>query len=111
MICFRPRAVRHLEPPPKIDSGEWLQSHVTMPAGTETSGMPFSLAAFPHVDGPLKAFDDPSIRMTILQWGTRLGKTTTALSLMAKQAGTNPRNMMFASSTKESACRVVASRL
>lgn len=82
-----------------------------MPTGTETSGMPFSLSAFPHADGPLDAFDDPSVRQIVLQWGTRLGKTTLCLSLMAKQAGTDPRNMMFASSTQGSAVRVVDSRL
>ena len=82
-----------------------------MPEGTETGGMPFSLKAFPHVDGVLAAFDDPDVRTIVLQWGTRLGKTTTCLSLMAEQAGTNPRNMMFASSTAAAAGRVVASRL
>lgn len=82
-----------------------------MPSGTETSGMPFSLAAFPHVDGVLAAFDDRSVRTIVLQWGTRLGKTTTCLSLMSFVAGTAPRNMMLASSTKDSAARVVSSRL
>lgn len=108
---MRLQAVRHLEPPPKIRSADWLQENVTMPAGTETGGMPFSLAAFPHADGPLDAFDDPSCRKIVLQWGTRLGKTTLCLSLMAKVAGVTPRNMMFASSTKDSAGRVVGSRL
>ena len=82
-----------------------------MPEGTETGGMPFSLKEFPHVDGVLEAFDNPDVRTIVLQWGTRLGKTTTCLSLMAEQAGTNPRNMMFASSTAAAAGRVVASRL
>ena len=50
-------SVKHLEPPPKIKSSEWLESNVTMPHGTETGGMPFSLAAFPHVDGVLDAFE------------------------------------------------------
>lgn len=104
-------ATKYLQPPPKIRSSEWLSTNVTMPEGTETGGMPFSLASFPHVDGVLDAFDDPAIRMIVLQWGTRLGKTTTCLSLMAKVAGTNPRNMMFAGSTKDAAGRVVASRL
>lgn len=104
-------ATKYLQPPPKIRSAEWLSENVTMPEGTETGGMPFSLASFPHVDGVLDAFDDPAIRMIVLQWGTRLGKTTTCLSLMAKVAGTNPRNMMFAGSTKDAAGRVVASRL
>lgn len=108
---IRLRATRHIEPPPRVSSAEWLQTHVVMPEGTETSGMPFSLSAFPHVDGVLSAFDDPTIRTIVLQWGTRLGKTTTCLSLMSRVAGTNPRNMMFASSTKESAGRVVSSRL
>ena len=108
---IRLQAVRYLEPPKKVRSVEWLAENVTMPVGTETGGTPFSLASFPHVDGPLAAFDDPSVRTIVLQWGTRLGKTTTCLSLMAQVAGVNPRNMMFASSTKESAGRVVASRL
>lgn len=82
-----------------------------MPAGTETAGMPFSMSAFPHTDGPLAAFHDPSVRRIVLQWGTRLGKTTLCLSLMTYVAGVNPRNMMFASSTKDSSSRVVASRL
>lgn len=82
-----------------------------MPKGTETAGMPFSLAAFPHSDGVLDAFDNPRVRRIILQWGSRLGKTTACLSLIAKVAGTNPRNMMFASSTKDAAGRVIGSRL
>lgn len=82
-----------------------------MPKGTETAGMPFSLAAFPHVDGVLSAFDDPKVRQIVLQWASRLGKTTTCLSLMAKVAGTNPRNMMFAGPTKDAAGRVIGSRL
>jgi len=82
-----------------------------MPKGTETAGMPFSLAAFPHVDSVLDAFDDPKIRQIVLQWASRLGKTTTCLSLMAKVAGTNPRNMMFAGPTKDAAGRVIGSRL
>lgn len=105
------KATRHIEPPPKVASSEWLQANVTMPQGSETGGMPFSLASFPHCDGVLEAFDNPSIRTITLQWGTRLGKTTTCLSLMARVAGTCPRNMMFASSTKESASRVVSERL
>jgi phage terminase large subunit GpA-like protein len=82
-----------------------------MPKGTETGGLPFSLSSFPHVDAVLEAFDNPRIRRISLQWGSRLGKTTTCLSLMAKVAGTNPRNMMFAGPTKDAAARVIGSRL
>jgi len=105
------KAIRHVIPPPRVSTADWLEAHTTMPAGTETSGQPFSLAAFPHVRGVLDAFDNPATRIIVLQWGTRLGKTTTCLSILAKTAACNPRNMMFASSTKESAGRVVASRM
>jgi phage terminase large subunit GpA-like protein len=104
-------ATRYITPPPRVSSAEWLQSHVVMPAGTETSGQPFSLAAFPHVDGVLAAFDDPSVRIIVLQWGTRLGKTTSGLSLLAETAAVNPRNMMIAGPTKDAIGRVVDSRL
>lgn len=104
-------AVRLLKPRDRVSSVEWLPNHVVMPRGTETGGLPFSFASFPHVDGVVEAFDDPTIRTIALQWGSRLGKTTVCLSLMAKVAGTNPRNMMFASSTRDSATRVISSRL
>lgn len=105
------KSAKYIEPPPRVVASEWLPEHVVMPSGTETSGQPFSVATFPHVDGVLTAFDDPAVRIIVLQWGTRLGKTTTCLSLMSLQAATNPRNMMFAGSTKDAAGRVVASRL
>lgn len=108
---IRLNATRFLRPHEQYSSREWLPRHVQMPRGTETAGMPFSLSAFPHVDGVLSAFDDPKIRQIVLQWASRLGKTTTCLSLMAKVAGTNPRNMMFAGPTKDAAGRVIGSRL
>lgn len=82
-----------------------------MPPGTETAGQPFSLAAFPHSDGPLNSFFDPTVRRIVLQWGTRLGKTTLCLSLAAYVAATNPRNMMFSSPDKAASGKVVGSRL
>lgn len=105
------RATKLITPPPRVRSSEWLPAHVVMPQGTETGGMPFSLSDFPHVEGVLHAFDDQHVRRIILQWASRLGKTTTCLSLKALVAGTNPRNMMFASPTKDAALRVISSRL
>ena len=108
---IRLNATRFLRPHQRYSAAEWLPKNVVMPKGTETAGMPFSLAAFPHVDSVLDAFDDPKVRQIVLQWASRLGKTTTCLSLMAKVAGTNPRNMMFAGPTKDAAGRVIGSRL
>lgn len=105
------KATRFLRPHERHSAVDWLPKNVVMPKGTETAGMPFSLAAFPHVDCVLTAFDDPKVRQIVLQWASRLGKTTTCLSLMAKIAGTNPRNMMFAGPTKDAAGRVIGSRL
>jgi len=105
------RATKRITPPPRVRSSEWLPNHVVMPQGTETGGMPFSLSDFPHVEGVLAAFDDQHVRRIVLQWASRLGKTTTCLSLKALVAGTNPRNMMFASPTKDAALRVISSRL
>ena len=53
---------------------DWLPQRIVMPRGTETSGLPFSLASFPHVDGVLEAFDDPTIT-TARGLYTRLMKT------------------------------------
>lgn len=105
------RATAQIEPPPLVSAKDWLEKNVMMPEGTETAGMPFSIADFPHCAGICDAFDRPDVRRIVLQWGTRLGKTTTALSLMAKVAGTKPRNMMISSTSKDSVGRIVSSRL
>lgn len=105
------KATAQIEQPPLIAAKDWLEQNVVMPEGTETAGMPFSVADFPHCAGICDAFDRPDVRRIVLQWGTRLGKTTTALSLMAKVAGTKPRNMMISSTSKDSVGRIVSSRL
>jgi phage terminase large subunit GpA-like protein len=105
------KAISLIEPPPNVSSLDWLPDNILMPVGTETAGQPFSLAKFPHCDGPIIAFDDPSYREIILQWATRLGKTVLFLSLFAKIAATDPHNMMFATSTKFVAGRVTIGRL
>lgn len=110
-MSLRLRATSLISPPERVCSRKWLPQNVVMPVGTETASQPFSLDEFPHGDGPLDAIDNPSVRWIILQWGTRLGKTTLSLSCMGKQAATDPKNMMFAGPTKEAAGRVVESRL
>ena len=105
------KAFDQLLPAEVCASAEWMERNLIMPKGTETAGQPFSLDAYPHVRGVCDAFDDPTIRRIALQWGTRTGKTTTCLGLMAKQAGVDPRNMMFASTSKDSAGRVTRTRL
>lgn len=100
-----------LIPPAEVSSRDWLPTNILMPAGTETGGLPFSFDSFPHADGIVDAFDNPNVRQIVLQWGTRLGKTTTCLSLMAKVASTKPRNMMFSGPTKDASGRVVSTRL
>ncbi len=108
---FRPKSVSLFRPPKRYRSHEWLPLNIMMPVGTETGGGPFSLDDYPHADGPLAAFDDPSVRTIVLQWGTRLGKTTLCLGLLAFVAVTNPRNMMFAAPTQSAAERVIGERL
>lgn len=100
-----------LEEPNKLSTADWLEANVVMPEGTETAGQMFSLADFPHVKGVCEALDRAEVRRIILQWGTRLGKTTTCVSVSTKIAGTRPRNMMIVSTTKDSVGRVVDSRL
>lgn len=111
MGLLKLKSIRLLKPPPRIHPAVWLGENVTMPPGTETAGQPFSLDSFPHHDGPLDSFFDPTVRRLLFQWGTRLGKTTLCLSLMSYLAATNPRNMMFSSPDKAASGKVVGSRL
>lgn len=98
MPAFRPRSA--------INSWEWICEHGRMPDGT-----PFDGDRIPWCRGVCEAWDDPQTRMISLMWGTRLGKTTIGLQLMAKVADTKPMPGLFATSTQSLAERTVRNKI
>ena len=89
-----------------VGSWEWICEHGRMPDGT-----PFDGSRIPWCRGVCDAWDDPQTREISLQWGTRLGKTTIGLQLMAKSAATKPRPGLFATSTQSLAERTVRNKI
>lgn len=87
-------------PPDLVRAIDWIPRHIVIPTETETPG-PFDLDLYPHSADVLRAWDDPDVRTILLPWGSRLGKTTTALALLAFAAVTNPRPAMVAREDKE----------
>lgn len=74
------------------------------------SGRPFDHAAYPHhgaPGGPMDAFDDPTVREIVLQFGTRLGKTFFGQCCTLKMADEDPCPMLFATATEELCKRVI----
>jgi phage terminase large subunit GpA-like protein len=98
MPSFRPRA--------SVDSWDWICKKGRMPDGT-----PFDGDRIPWCRGVAEAWDNPVTRMISLMWGTRLGKTTIGLQLMAKVADTKPMPGLFATSTQTLAERTVRNKI
>ncbi len=74
-------------------------------------GTPFDGDRIPWGYGPCEAWDDPETREVILQWGTRLGKTTLGIQIIGKCASTAPRPGLFATSTQTIAKRIVNTKI
>jgi len=73
---------------------DWIPRWIVMPSDTETPG-PFDLGIFPHCDDPLIALNDPMVRVILLPWASRLGKTIFGLSALIYFAINMPRPMML----------------
>ena len=73
---------------------DWVPRFILMWKDTETPGA-FDPDVFPHCDGPLIALNDPIVRVLLLPWATRLGKTIFGLSALAYFAINMPRPMML----------------
>lgn len=93
-------------PRPIHGTWDWINEHGRMPDGT-----PFDGARIPWCRGACDAFDDPATREIAMQWGTRLGKTTVSMQILAKTAATKPMPGLFATSTQSLAKRIVRNKI
>lgn len=93
-------------PRPIEGTWDWINEHGRMPDGT-----PFDGDRIPWARGVCDAWDDPQTREIALQWGTRLGKTTLGLQIIAKSAATKPMPGLFATSTQSLAKRIVRNKI
>ena len=75
------------------------------------SGTPFDGDRIPWSEGVCDAYDDPLTRSVTMMWGTRLGKTITALQLMACMMATAPMPGLFSQSTEKLVRRTVNGRV
>jgi phage terminase large subunit GpA-like protein len=98
--------MRSIAPRKVIRSWEWICKH-----GRTPDGQSFDGTVIPWAEGVCDAWDDPSIREVVLIWGTRLGKTMTALQLMAKSMATNPMPGLFATADEKLAKRTARNKI
>ena len=95
-----------MRPRPVVRSWNWICEHGRMPTGT-----PFDGDRIPWSSGVCDAYDDPLTRSVTMMWGTRLGKTITALQLMACMMANAPMKGLFSQSTQSLAKRTVNERI
>lgn len=71
-----------------------------MPPGSEFSHFSYKMA--PHVREVLELWDDPSVRVILLVWGTRMMKTSTMISLLIFAGVFTPRPMVWGGPDEDS---------
>lgn len=98
--------LRSIAPRPITPSWEWVCKE-----GRAPDGQPFNGDEIPWAKGVCDAWDDPSIHEIVMVWGTRLGKTMTALQLVAKAMGTNPLPGLFATANQDLAARTTKEKI
>lgn len=97
---------RALVPPAIVGSWDWVCEY-----GRTPEGIPFDGRMVPWSRGVCEAWDNPETRKIVLMWGTRLGKTSIGMQLLAKVAATHPRPGLFATSTEGLAKRTVKHKI
>jgi phage terminase large subunit GpA-like protein len=103
---FTERSIAALLPADSVASWDWVCENGRMP-----NGKPFDGDVIPWCKGVCDAWDNPGVREIALQWGTRLGKTTISMQLIAKSADTRPMPGLFATSTQSLAKRTVKRKI
>ena len=59
-----------MRPRAKVRTWDWARDNVC-----DNQGMPFDAENFPWVEGVCDAFDDPHVRVIVMQWASRISKT------------------------------------
>ena len=103
---FTPRVIQSLVPRPQVRTWDWITTK-----GRTPDGKPFDGARMPWAEGVCDAYDDPSIRMLVLMWGTRLGKSMISMEIMACNMATRPLPGFYTTSTEKLAIRSVGNKI
>ena len=101
-----PSVIDVLREAPFVQTKVWAAKNIIMPKGSEIKG-PFRLDLFPHVEEVLDCYDDPRIERITLQWGSRLGKTSSMIAILIKTGKTRPCPMAFGDADEKSVKRVL----
>lgn len=95
-----------LAPAPRTRHLDWCRENMQ-----NENGRPFDHDAYPHLGapgGPCDAMDDQAVRLIVLQFASRLGKTFFGQCMHLFVAAVMSAPMMFVSSVEKVACEVVA---
>lgn len=85
-----------LRPAGEMPAWPWICRY-----GRAPSGEPFDPDDVPWTRGVCEAFDDPRIRMIVLQWAARMAKTTIGHLLLQYAADMRPADMLIGLPTEQ----------
>lgn len=82
--------------PPRLKFWEWAEKNRWL--GKDVTAKPgrYHVSNAPFQREPQESVDDPSVQVTVLYWGKRLGKTEIMVNIVGGTIDQNPRNILFA---------------
>ena len=98
----RSRALRALQPPPRLSLSEWMESEMRLPEGV--SALPGRVRLWPYQRGIADAISDPEIERVTIVKPVRVGFTTLLTGALASYVANEPAPILALLPT-EADCR------
>lgn len=95
-LGLSPAVWDRLRPAGEMPAWTWICKY-----GRAPNGEPFDADDVPWTRGVCEAFDDPRIRMIVLQWAARMAKTTIGHLLLQFAADMRPADMLIGLPTEQ----------
>lgn len=97
------KAIALFAPPPDLGTLGWAEKRRRLPKGVTPKPGPYSSEEVPFQREPQESFHDPTVQVTVFQWGKRMGKTECTLNLQGRTIDLDPQSILVVYPTLESA--------
>ena len=82
---------------------EWAEARRRLGKSVTARPGAYRVSSCPYQRKPQESFDDPNVRVTVLYWASRLGKTEIVNNLEGREIEQNPRNILVVYPTLDGA--------
>lgn len=106
---IRRRALAHLAPPPKLELGDWMESHLRLPMGA--TALPGRVRLWAHQRGIASAISDPAYERVTVQKSARVGYSTLLVGMIGSFTVNEPAPILAVLPTESDSRAFVVDQL